>query len=60
VNSLHLVLAAVLDTASTGGLPRERAEALFESLSGYLSHVPAEAVAACEEAIRRVLDRHQP
>ncbi len=60
MNTLHLVLAAVLSTAAAGGLPRERAEAHFDSLSVYLSNVPAEAVAACEDAIRRVLDADQP
>ena len=60
MNRLHLLLAAILDTTRAGGLPGERAEALFNSLSGYLSNVPAEAVAACEDAIRRVLDADLP
>jgi hypothetical protein len=60
MNRLHLLLAAVLDTARAGGLPGERAEALFDSLSPYLRDVPEGAVAAFEETARRILDADLP
>jgi hypothetical protein len=60
VNRLHLVLVAVLDTARSGGLPQERAEATFDAISPYLSDVPEEAVAAFEENVRRILDADFP
>jgi hypothetical protein len=58
VNRLHLILVAVLDTAKAGGLPQERAEALFNSLSPYLSDVPDEDLAGFEENARRILDAY--
>jgi hypothetical protein len=56
MNKLHLVLFAVLDTAKSSGLHQERAEAIFDNVSSFLSDVPAEAVKAFEENLKRILE----
>jgi hypothetical protein len=60
MNRLHLILAAALDAARAGGLPEDRAEAVFNALSGHLAAVPAEAVAVFEANVRRILDADLP
>jgi hypothetical protein len=56
VNKLHLICVAILDTATAGGLLQERAEAIFITLSPFLSNVPDETVKLFEENVRRILD----
>jgi hypothetical protein len=56
VNKLHLICVALLDTARAGGLDQERAEAIFDYLSPYLSDVPPEDVAVFVENIRSIFD----
>ena len=60
MNKLHLICAAVLETATAGGLHQERAEAIFTYLSPYLSNVPEEAIAVFVENVRRILDANRP
>jgi hypothetical protein len=60
VNKLHLILVAVLDTAKTGGLKPEHAEALFHSLSGYLRDVPSEILVVFEQNVQCILDAKLP
>ena len=59
MNKIHLICAIALETAQAGGLHQERAEALFNSLSPYLSKVPVEVVAVFEENVRRILDANE-
>ena len=60
MNRLHLILAAALDAARAGGLSEDRAEAVFNALSGRLTDVPDEAVAVFEANVRRILDADLP
>jgi hypothetical protein len=43
-----------------GGLHPERAEAIFNHLSPYLSNVPEEAVKVFVENVRRILVKEAP
>jgi hypothetical protein len=56
MNKLHLICAAVLDTAQVGGLPKERVETLFNGISPFLANVPEETVKLFIENVRRILD----
>lgn len=55
MNQLHLILAAILETAQTGGLSEELSERTFNALSGYLEAIPPDAVQKFKENLERIL-----
>ena len=60
MNRLHLILAAVLDTAKEGGLRPDHAEAVFNALSGFLADVPVESITVFEQNVRTILEAELP